>query len=995
MLGTAALCIGVMALAPITQATATAGHAAQAASKPGKPAKPAPPPTPKPGCTLTDPDQPNNEFAYCTIVHATLASSPAAGKPVDLQVTVTSQDDVPSGVLQVGANQSLSLSAPAGFSGLQHSASGVGQMNAVSDSISLAAGQTRTYTFQVQATGKGTGVIQAYFKTGDARTSGMDEVDVDLGAASDSLTSTGDLATVAAPANAQTAPADTLGKYKPAPIDKHVGLNPGAPGADCATGRWVFNDQNGVQTGSANFQVQVWDQDTSGGDDLLATGVTGLDGSYNLCFESTDSDQGGGQEAYVKFISENSTWRVRNDGSSNSNYVFATGVFNYADPGGSHSYGTLQPADGTLHRALHAFNAANKAWLWIVSASSCFDNPGQCRQLIINWTNSSTDGTYYSLGSNDVHLAAADPDAETTVIHEASHATMDAVYNDAFPSAPNCNPHSIFGNSSTGCAWTEGWAEWLPARVLNDPFFRWPSGASLDLENPTWNDGNPHGDQNEGRIAGTLIDLSDSNNEGFWDRYTEDEAYGASHEETFSTALNQVSGTLSEYFNTDRPADGFDVGYLARTAVFANTNDYAAHPQRDPLFNGAELTRPSLSVTPSPHNYSFSTTSGFWSAVGIRGANDNDLTVYDDEAQATALTSSTFGGATPDYVLVDSNSGHRPVGDSYFPRAFLFAGSGGYNVELSQDNATLSTGTATQAFTSGDVLRVRDVSMSSGVPEFFRAVPAAGQDISIHLHKATSTASTWVQPRGSNVAAADSGGAGGAEAFTYTPAADDAPWHAFVVVNKSGSGTVTIYRDQSAPTGSVSINNGAATTTSANVTLSLPATDAQTGVMDMRISVDGTLDTEAFEPYAATKSVTLPAGAGTKTVLVQYRNNAGQAAAPVSDTIDLLAKPGKPTVTSSTPLAGSVRVAFNPPASDGGSPITKYQAQCKSTDGGVTKAKKKPSSPITVDNLTPGKHYRCHVKAINAVGAGPYSAFGATVLVPAALAAREMRGFFG
>jgi hypothetical protein len=94
--------------------------------------------------------------------------------------------------------------------------------------------------------------------------------------------------------------------------------------------------------------------------------------------------------------------------------------------------------------------------------------------------------------------------------------------------------------------------------------------------------------------------------------------------------------------------------------------------------------------------------------------------------------------------------------------------------------------------------------------------------------------------------------------------------------------------------------------------------------------------------------------------------------------------PGKPSVTSSTPSAGAVTVAFNPPATAGGSPITSYVAQCVSTDGGVGQAKGGPASPIKVAGVSAGKHYHCRVKATNALGVGPYGGYGATVLVPPA-----------
>ena len=150
--------------------------------------------------------------------------------------------------------------------------------------------------------------------------------------------------------------------------------------------------------------------------------------------------------------------------------------------------------------------------------------------------------------------------------------------------------------------------------MLNDPFYRWDNGAAVHLESPTWTDGKPHGDQAEGRIAGALIDLSDNTNEAPWDRYGEAEGYGAQFEEIYATDIIEVSDTLNEYFNIDRPGEG-STGFPARTALFANTINYE---QRDPL-SARRATRPSLSAQPSPHNYSFNTGSIYWSASRSAG----------------------------------------------------------------------------------------------------------------------------------------------------------------------------------------------------------------------------------------------------------------------------------------------------------------------------------------------------------------------------------------
>ncbi|WP_183093671.1 fibronectin type III domain-containing protein [Nocardioides stalactiti] len=92
--------------------------------------------------------------------------------------------------------------------------------------------------------------------------------------------------------------------------------------------------------------------------------------------------------------------------------------------------------------------------------------------------------------------------------------------------------------------------------------------------------------------------------------------------------------------------------------------------------------------------------------------------------------------------------------------------------------------------------------------------------------------------------------------------------------------------------------------------------------------------------------------------------------------------PAAPTVTSSTPSSGAISVAFTP-GSSGGSAITGFTAQCLSTDGGVARSKTGPTSPLIVTSLSGGKNYHCRVRATNAVGVSPFSAFGATVMVGA------------
>lgn len=107
------------------------------------------------------------------------------------------------------------------------------------------------------------------------------------------------------------------------------------------------------------------------------------------------------------------------------------------------------------------------------------------------------------------------------------------------------------------------------------------------------------------------------------------------------------------------------------------------------------------------------------------------------------------------------------------------------------------------------------------------------------------------------------------------------------IVDKAGNVSSkmidTIILDSIAPSGKVVINGGAQSTTNRDVTLTLSAP----GAVWMKISVDGTIDTEAWESYKTKKLVTLPDGVGIKEVKVIFKDLAGNVSTEYVDTIEL------------------------------------------------------------------------------------------------------------
>ena len=116
----------------------------------------------------------------------------------------------------------------------------------------------------------------------------------------------------------------------------------------------------------------------------------------------------------------------------------------------------------------------------------------------------------------------------------------------------------------------------------------------------------------------------------------------------------------------------------------------------------------------------------------------------------------------------------------------------------------------------------------------------------------------------------------------------------------SDSTSQTINTDFEAPTGTISINDGDAETTSPEVTLTLSATDNSGNVDSMRFSNNNST-WSSWEQYTTSKSWTLNSGTGTRTVYAQFQDAAGNISNSFSDSIQLVLPP---TITVTSPNGG-------------------------------------------------------------------------------------------
>lgn len=115
---------------------------------------------------------------------------------------------------------------------------------------------------------------------------------------------------------------------------------------------------------------------------------------------------------------------------------------------------------------------------------------------------------------------------------------------------------------------------------------------------------------------------------------------------------------------------------------------------------------------------------------------------------------------------------------------------------------------------------------------------------------------------------------------------------AYVGTGWAQKGTWTIVGDTTPPTGSIKINNDQQYANSLSATLILLATDnaGGSGIDQMKFSTDNINWTTA-EPYAQTKSFSLPSGDGTKNVYVKFSDKSGNWSSAYSESIILDATP--------------------------------------------------------------------------------------------------------
>lgn len=244
---------------------------------------------------------------------------------------------------------------------------------------------------------------------------------------------------------------------------------------------------------------------------------------------------------------------------------------------------------------------------------------------------------------------------------------------------------------------------------------------------------------------------------------------------------------------------------------------------------------------------------------------------------------------------------------------------------------TIDAGAASTSSPARTVsLAVPATDAGSGVSQV-RIANAAGVDGNGVLNGANATTYAYTTPKGWTLTAGDG------LKTVYAQWRDGAG-------NWSAVASDTIIYDSVALVGAVEIDEGAAFTSDTAVSLDVTATDAGSGVDNVRIANVGTVDGNGVlngagattVAYAATQPWTLTAANGTKTVYVQWQDGNGVWSPVQSDTIvlDSTDPAGTVSINGGASRAGSNTVSVAVPATDNASGVSQVRmANTNTVDG--------------------------------------------------------------
>jgi hypothetical protein len=268
-------------------------------------------------------------------------------------------------------------------------------------------------------------------------------------------------------------------------------------------------DPQGSYRAAVNCDVEVWNDNyfdsPSSSDTYLGTTITGWDGSISLDWLD-NSDGDGTADPYFIFRTENSVWVVA-PASGWGPYGWRTTATRDVCDDETVNLGTTYIFGGIAYyeQAMWCFQDINQGWN---AAHSVGTNPSFVPCI---WPSSDD---HVSLLGDTIFISHLSEQAIDVVNHEYGHCLMLQAYSNGV--IWGCNEKGIDKVECPSTAWREGWATFFALVVTQDGIMDYDTagvGEHFPIEIPR-SYSFAQGPAVAGRVAGALLDLWDTNNDG-------------------------------------------------------------------------------------------------------------------------------------------------------------------------------------------------------------------------------------------------------------------------------------------------------------------------------------------------------------------------------------------------------------------------------------------------------------------------------------------------
>lgn len=404
---------------------------------------------------------------------------------------------------------------------------------------------------------------------------------------------------VDAPPDVAGLPLEGITPNARAPTQKS--LPPESPGTLTVTGRfWCYISEDTVpspgQMRNDELQPMSWGNVwiyRSSDDVYLGGDITGPKDSLEEGYFEISIENPGDAGFYVAMLPWTTAVHVTKP--DDSEYTSYTPDFYPSPSATTYDIGGWRPPDQwdyagawRIYESIAQDHYDRGAWDFMANEGPGYVPP----EVQVRFKMSDGHGTHIHLESGVIDIDTEDYSRALDIVqHEYGHWVMYNAYGGYWPPGAG-GPHSINRISNAPTAWTEGWADFFPLACQSygrweDWYFEWGTGTSYNLETCPDCD---LGDQCEGRVAGALWDVFDSNVDG------SDTLAPDGFLNIWDVVSTQTDDTYQDFFDAWRSM-GKD-RHLVNVCSYYNTIDYnispaltdgQIYPLPDPIYPDTEL----------------------------------------------------------------------------------------------------------------------------------------------------------------------------------------------------------------------------------------------------------------------------------------------------------------------------------------------------------------------------------------------------------------------